>query len=233
MAYSDGNFAIAAQDGGENIILAFEGDPTARLLESHWIVDAGSFATTALNTKHPTNGNYYLVAETDVQDIGGGLVKWKKTYARVPAKRSEYESFVYTFPGYATKVGSTIQTPFGLLTTLLPTMTDPGRIPQARTVQSRLEFEYFLVGTNGTIQSASAIPVVRAQRYVYGSAFGLLTGRDIPDRILLHDATLCTPDVTTYQGWVTAGTEIVAEDSVIRRWRGNIYERVTRYVVAQ
>ena len=41
------------------------------------------------------------------------------------------------------------------------------------------------------------------------------------------------PSRTQYDAWVAAGQEIVAEDSTVARWMGNIYVRQTKYVVAK
>jgi hypothetical protein len=40
------------------------------------------------------------------------------------------------------------------------------------------------------------------------------------------------PTIGQYQGWVAAGSYIIAEDDTFGRWRGNIYEKRTTKVVA-
>ena len=42
----------------------------------------------------------------------------------------------------------------------------------------------------------------------------------------------CVPTRTQYNVWVSNNQEIVAEDSQVSRWMGNIYVRQTKYVVA-
>ena len=41
-----------------------------------------------------------------------------------------------------------------------------------------------------------------------------------------------SPTRTAYAALIAAGTEIVAEDSRLTRWQGNMWLRQTRYVVA-
>ena len=49
---------------------------------------------------------------------------------------------------------------------------------------------------------------------------------------LEYDLLSSTPSHATYDSWITSRTRIMA-DRVIRKWRGRIYQRITREVVAQ
>jgi hypothetical protein len=42
-----------------------------------------------------------------------------------------------------------------------------------------------------------------------------------------------SPTAAAYAALVAAGTEIVAEESFVERYAGNIYSRTTKYVVAK
>lgn len=235
--YSDGNFSKAEANGGKNRFYPFEGDNASFYTEQEWIQDASAFKPLKLNTIDPTESLCYLVRETDPQDIGGGLVKWQRVYSRIPATRSEYETISYTFPGYMAKLETAFQSPFGVLTAALPFVNpdDPGRVPLARKVTCRVQYDYFLVGFNGAYPTASLIPTSEGQRFVFGAEWPTNPGQDLPDRILYHSsiAAYSSPTVEEWRALVLSGTEVVAEDSEVRRWRGNIFERSTRYLVAQ
>jgi hypothetical protein len=235
MAYSDGDFSKAAANGGKSRVYPFDGDAETYYTEQEFIQNASDFRALRLNALDPTEPLCYLVKETDPQDAGGGLLRWSRVYSRIPKQRNEYETVTYTFPGYSATLASEFQSPFGLITAVLPFITDPGRAPIARKVTSRMQFDYFLVGFNGSYRTVAEIPTVSGQRYTFGTFWEGKSGQDLPDRILYQAslANFSTPTVEAWKALVTAGTEVVVEDSEIRRWRGNIYERMTRYVVAQ
>ena len=100
------------------------------------------FTPLALNTKHPdfsslngtyTGPNFYLVAESERQDAGGGIVKWTRTYAIVPPSWDDWETYQYAFPGLA---GYTLSG---------PGVNVPGRSRVNELVSSRVRHDYFLV----------------------------------------------------------------------------------------
>lgn len=96
-----------------------------------------------------------------------------------------------------------------------------GRAPLDRTVLSLISLDYFLPGVSQGIASARDIEVFEPLRPI---------GADGDETDLLSATT--SPTASEYRALVTAGTLVVAEPSIIRRWRGNIYERATRYVRA-
>jgi hypothetical protein len=157
-----------------------------------------------LSTAHPSITTAFLVQETDLQNLGAGLVQWTRRYATVPATRSEYESFAYTFPAY-----------------LAGAESDPMREPLTRSVQSRVEYAYFHVGT-ALVPTVADIELAQRQRYVF-PPYG--------DSDKVHSGT--EPTLTEYLEWVDEGRELVAEDARCHAWLGNIYERITRYIIAQ
>lgn len=87
--------------------------------------------------------------------------------------------------------------------------------PKTVTVTSRLGREFLY-----TASPSTELPAFQAFRPVAA------TGDDVTT---LSVTTI--PSVSTYQGYLASGAELVAE-SRVTRWRGNIYERVTRYVPA-
>ncbi len=237
-ALDDGDFTIEKAWGAKRITFPFDGDSTSFYTEQDFTQDLSSFAALPLNTQDPDDPLSFLVAESPLQDMGGNVVRWTRTFARVPESRNEFETFAYTFPGYWATLTSKFVTPWGVeLTAAFPILDKPGRAPQTRAVTSRMRHEFFLCGAGPGTSYATPqlIPVIASQRYVYGSAWAATSGDDLPDK-LLYPASSANYSVPTIEAWralIAAGTEIVAEDSRISRWRGNIYMRVTRYLKAQ
>lgn len=94
----------------------------------------------------------------------------------------------------------------------------PGRsTPSTQLVVSLLQYDYFL-----TNQPAN-IPVSQIFRPVY-------SGNGSDATVLTTNTTY--PTSNTYSNTVTNGGYLIAE-SKLRRWEGNIWERVTRTVLAQ
>ena len=237
-SYSDGDFSLAAACSAKTKTFPFDGDNQSFYTEQDFMQLYSSFEPLVLNSPDPDDPIAYLVSESQLMDMGGGVAKWTRVYARIPQSRSDYESFSYNFPGFAATLGTHLTTPWALPSGTFTAVDDPGRTPRVESVTSRLLHEFFLVGANGQYDTADDIPSIGAQRYVYGSGFGANAGGDLPDRIIwpvnVTGVTNGTsPTTEEYKALVAAGSEIVAEDSKLRRWRGNIYERVTRYVVAK
>lgn len=240
--YSDGDFSIAAPSSGKQKTFPFEGDTASYISTQKFIQLAANFEPLPLNSPDPDDPTAFLVSESERSDLGGDLVEWTRTYARVPSDRNEFETYSYGFPGFVATYNSEYHSPWAdagvsilpyFPITPGPTLTDPGRAPVVRVVTSRLAYKYFLCGANGQYETPQDIPLLESQRYEYGSAFGSAAGGDLPDKLLWDIANYSSPTITEYRALITNGTDIVAEDSRLNRWKGNIYQRVTRYVTAQ
>ena len=85
----------------------------------------------------------------------------------------------------------------------------------AKVVTSEMQYDYF------NTLDPSAIPVLEALAYFDASN----------ERTNTLDAS-STPTADEYAAWGANGARIVVETSIIRRWKGNIWERRTRYVKA-
>jgi hypothetical protein len=212
------------------------------------------FKAGKLNDRHPNTDPYYngfyLVAEGPRQDVGGGVVKWQRTYAKVPDQHNEYESYAYPFIGF---IGSLINNNLASG----PTTTATGRGRITHLVTSRVQHDYFLVGV-GAYQTAGDIPTLKALRYFAGDD---PTPQEAIEADFIMDTTGpipgTSPDRTTYNSWignaitygwrsgaittntsadwasVTNPGQFIAEDSRLSRFQGNIYLRTTRFILAQ
>jgi hypothetical protein len=220
---TDGTFTSASAVGAARKSFPFDGDNSSFIVEQDFMIALSSFSPLALSTAHGTYTNAYLVKESPLQDLGGGIVKWTRTYAQIPATRSEYSTFAYTFIGF---LGAGIA-PYSQY----DIQAGDQRDPFLKVVMSRVYNEYFLCATGQTYTTPSAIPVINAQSYNFD---GLPNNKVnyLVDPAINPLSTATEPTLPDYRDMVTAGDEIVAEDSTLERWMGNIYVRSTRYVKA-
>src|SRR5262245_58559458 len=164
--YSDGELDIAEPCGFAVFSSPMRGTTAEYIYTQDWMCSRRAFTVQALNVPHPSAGQlpdysaWVLVSEGPRQDMGGGMVKWQRTYAKVPASHDEYESYGYSFIGFWGLFSSNINNP----------VTVAGRPRVTHVVTSRVAHDYFLVGTGQTYESASAIPQLTATRYFAGGA---------------------------------------------------------------
>jgi hypothetical protein len=290
--YEDSDWSVAQATGQKRWLKPFPESNDNLIFEQDYTQsEAGRLADlTQMGSVHPDDATFYLVAESTPSDMGGGMVRFTRTYSKLPPGRTDFESFAFTFPGMATGVshplvavsGNTATTTDGV-TTITTTsahsiavgdsvrihynafdqvqqysryiirtaltgttgstlkvdqITDTfnaqplyfftvqkvelGRDPITETVASKLTYDYFLAGVSAGVASDYDIQLIVKDVIIDGD--GLLTDT-------YTDAT--TPAIADYRQKIADGEWIVAEDSVIRRWRGPILERVTRYVKAK
>lgn len=230
----DGAVTSAQVQGGPRKSFPFEGDNASFVLEQDYIVALTSFSPLALDTAHGTYTNAYLVKESQQENIGGGLVKWTRTYAQIPASRSDYETFNFKFPGYLATTG-TVTPPYDSYWV----QTGNGRDPFTATSNSRMLSEYFLCASGQTYETPSEIPILEVIKFTLA-----LNDQARIDYLLSDAGGYWSDSQPTREEWEdliaggagigtgAAAGEFIAEDSRITRWMGNIYCRQTRYVKA-
>jgi hypothetical protein len=170
--------------------------------------------------------DFLLCAESPRECIGGDVVQWTRTYAKIPASYSLASSYVYTFPAFQSVTG-------------VNTTAQSGRDQLSEKSAARVQYDYFLIDpTNGTptgpiYNKATSIPIIDQQRYYLN--------KDVIDLRLFatsltsanFDSNPTVPKVEDYLAWIAAKLEIVAEASTLRPWLGNIVERQTVYILPQ
>lgn len=226
-------------------IQPFKANQTAIILEQEFVVAQQFFFPLALNT--PYNGAWsvgwgndyvnlatcFLVEEGQLEPIGGGLSRFVRKYANLPPNRNEYESFTYTFPG--------VDYGGGIVRQWKPW-----------TVDSRVQHDYYLMDQ---LNLQTGIPL-----FPSGHRLNAATGMQPPGLILPEmryfapDANAVvnnimlsppgalaadtTPTNADYSLWAfntndSLRAELVVESTKFNRFLGNIFERVTRFAVAQ
>lgn len=236
-AYTDNSMATPRRCSLPVYSSPIPGVSTEYLLDEEWMCLRTGFTPLAMDTAHSEDSSFYLVGESERKDMGCGVVRWTRSYAKIPSNWTDYESFTYSFIGLA---------PNG--------WPEPGWAPYqgryrfTRVVSSQLLHEYFLCATGQTYTTPGAVPINEEQKFVlnYGSYSG---GNYFSDFLVAAANTYPTlPTTETYATWVSNATaygwsagatpsgtnpgKMVAEASKLSRWRGNIWERVTRYVLA-
>ena len=229
---TDGTFTTATLHGPPRRSHPFNGDLSSYLIEQDFMVAFTSYTPLALNTAHPTFTTAYLVAESGLSDVGGGIAQFTRTFATIPTARDEYESFTAFFPGLIDTGAAT--PPYNQWWAGAGSGTDP----QTKKVPSRLSHEYFLCAAGQTFTTPGAITIIAEQIFTLDSNTLARIEYLLPAGVFWSDSDPTREEWITLQGGGTGlGTganagEFVAEDSDISRWMGNIWERVTRYVKA-
>jgi hypothetical protein len=181
LAYVSGpGFDTATAVSNPIFTAPFEDVNSDYMLEQDYMCLLDNFAALPLNTTHPDYGSfpaYYLTREGPKKDIGGGMVRWTRTYCQVPVQRSEPSSIIYNLIGYAV--------------TALPQIV--GRARQNVSVSARIQFDYFLLdeatgdifdatgasvytGTPGVLPSSVNIPIIPEQQYFDPSVGAVFAG---------------------------------------------------------
>lgn len=284
----DGDFTTASAVSATVPSYPIEGDTSAVLYSQDFVVDAQNYSRLSLDTAHGTISGAYLVDESAPREVGGGIIRFTRTYATIPGDRDEYETYSYTVPGIgyddpltfrewvvsaSTAAGSTTLTldnaphsfstgdwvsvdywvydsGTGLFflrqssrdinsttssTIVVDEITDSysiarwnsvylalvDRPPFQKTVMSTVSYKYYLPGVTVGISNPSDIPILTPTLIV--SSDGVVVDT--------YSGTT-TPSISSYRTAVSGGDTIVVEPSTLRRWRGNIWERSTRYITA-
>lgn len=221
LVYEDGSYTVASAISLPVFSAPFadQGVNVNYLLTQDYVQNLADFTPLALDTPHEDYAEYGLVSEGEKQDLGGGKVKWTRTYAKLPDEFSRPSGNVtYNFIGYAGTGGINV-----------PAMSWRPRISKA--VPTKLTRKFYR-----TPDPLRDIPFVPATRYYFGANPNLDTD-ELTNSPPFDTTTV--PSRATYEGWITADAAtsdsytIVAEASRVSVWQGNIYVRDTLYIKAQ
>ena len=106
MAYSDGTFTSAVQDGPKRIFYPFVNEPskdttTKGTVRNYVILPANYSPAAALRTD-PDDATQYLVEETEPQIDFSGFYRFARTYCKVPSDQTSYGSQLLVRPSLKT-----------------------------------------------------------------------------------------------------------------------------------
>lgn len=88
----------------------FRQDLSAIIYEEEYVQRVDYFVPLALSTPHPVHTNAFLVEESDPKLMkSSGLFQWTRSYATLPAERTEFQTTNFTFPSYRTSSSSTTE----------------------------------------------------------------------------------------------------------------------------
>ena len=192
----------------------------------------------------PSLNQFYLVEEGTLEDMGGGISKIRRKFATIPPTRNELEQFAYSYIGFAND-------PSGA-----------NRYRVTFNVQSRVQYDYFIfddlnvlttplypIGKrlNSTISPAGLIlPPTYYWQNINSISKNIFTdslsdGATTPPTP--GDSSTTVPSFSDYTNIMKGdgssltsnglNAEVIAEASTMSRYLGNIWERRTRFVIAQ
>jgi hypothetical protein len=101
MAYQDGNFTNAIQDGPARVFYPFINAPTKDTTTKgtvrNYVVVPSSYTPAAALSTDPADNTQYLIEETELT-VEGGLGRYARTYCKVPGQQIEPGTIVLSKP---------------------------------------------------------------------------------------------------------------------------------------
>jgi len=217
--YEDGDYTVALRVSLPVLSAPIPGVNTQYILTEDWCQYEANYAPLALNTAHTDSAytDFILVSENNFRDLGNGVVRGTRKYAKIPSTHTEPVQVSYQFIGLVT---------FDPLQTVI-------RPPFTRAVPGVKVCDYFLAGTNtqSAMQTLQTSNYVSEQRYFWPRTFAFPLPFEAMAVTSIWEATV--PTAATYGTLVTNGGTIVAYPSQFERWEGNIIRREYISVVAQ
>lgn len=285
--WQDSDLTTPLVDGPRRWMRPFDDSFEQVVFEQDYQQFEDDFVPTPLDTPHDDYPDAYLVREGELSALGGGVVKWTRTYSRIPNSRQAWESYSWLVPGigsgaiftaqpvssaanaagvttitcsgdtsaavgdsvsisYTFTDGTTgtqygrnvirtvlagsgtvfdvalITEPGGTLTYNSARKIEPGRPAEALEVGSSLQLDYYLPGVSAGISTPFDIPIIDEIQIYDGD--GVKTDSFTADT---------APTIAEWRAQVAAGEKVCVVGSIVRRWKGNIYERATRYCIAR
>lgn len=221
----DGDFTVATPIGPYVMSAPIPGNHIFYIMRQTFVQFLDNVLPIESGTVHPIFGGiWYLSEETERQPIGGGVVKWDRIYAARPTTHYTWEQIPYNFIGFYGASGA---------------INIVGRNREVKPVIARVQHDYFRISRYTGIDNITVfgapddIPIIPAQKYYWG------TNPSDPYQwtdFLANNPPFTadtTPSRSTYEGWIAAGTEFVAEDSILEPWIYPMFVRKTKYIKAQ
>jgi len=174
--WTDGDFTAATACSLPAFSSPIPSESDAYLFTQDFCQFLANWSAATYGTAHPSSGqtpdysDWKLINEGERRDMGAGIVRWTRTYAKLPDSFNDWETASYTFIGSAPGAFDAI------------TSNRVGRLRFSELVTSKVIHDYFLIpstftdpitGGNITATVPGDIPVIRALAYciqfMYGS----------------------------------------------------------------
>ena len=190
--FTDGDWTTASAVSLPVFSNPFPTDPNPYVMTQDYVVRLNSFQPLALGTPHSVYPQFLLSKEGDRADLGNGIVKWTRTYARaMPAAGYDlFETFAYKFIGQITAVT------FEGATTIL------NRKPQTWSVNSRVHYDYFVVDPSLSADNLGAVPIVYASAGNIPKIYGMFYVNQAVINGALYGGVQFAMDTLTQAGYV-------------------------------
>jgi len=173
------------------------------------MVNSGTITTITTSSNHGLSTDEF--AEVQFNEVDSTGVQYTRHRLLVVTVTSPTTFTVPIIVGSSPPVSGTMQC----------RKVEPGRDPETQVVNCRVVYDYFLPGVTAGISVPSDIPNTDPL-YIQdntGRKTNVVTGNT-------------SPTATQYKALIAAGTQIQIERSTQSIWRGNIYQRITRYIRA-
>jgi hypothetical protein len=178
------------------------GDTSAKIYERDFIQNGDYWTPLALDTADGVFTSAFLIEETQPQQFGNGLVKWTRRFGTVPSTFSHYSAEQFTFFGYYDSYETNTSY----------------RDPYPRATVTEI--------TNTFIKSTDP-----ETDFPFASGDQKLLSQNNRGEFVGYVDGNTTPTISTYQGYVSANTQIVIRDPLIERcygsgniWRKQVYK---------
>ena len=99
LLWQDGDYTTPLPDGARRWLRPFDDNFAQVMFEQDFQQFEDSFSPLTLDTPSDDFSDAYLVREGELSALGGGVVKWTRTYARIPANREVFEGYSWLIPG--------------------------------------------------------------------------------------------------------------------------------------
>lgn len=102
LLWQDGDYTTPLPDGARRWLRPFDDNFSQVMFQQDWQQFEDNFVPLTLDTPSDDFSDAYLVGESELSALGGGVVKWTRTYARIPASRQVFEGYSWLIPGIGT-----------------------------------------------------------------------------------------------------------------------------------
>ena len=102
LLWQSGDYTNPLPDGARRWLRPFDDNFAQVMFQQDYQQFEDSFSPLTLDTPSDDFSDAYLVGESELSALGGGVVKWTRTYARIPASRQVFEGYSWLIPGIDT-----------------------------------------------------------------------------------------------------------------------------------